>query len=67
MVAGAVSAIGAFANPKQFFFSYLVSYLFWLGLSLGCIAITMILFLTGGRWGYPSRDAFWKRVSWFCH
>jgi hypothetical protein len=49
------SAFGAFANPKQFFFSYLFAMLFWLGLSLGCFVITMIHQLTGGRWGYPTR------------
>ncbi len=47
--------VGAFLNPQQFFFSYLFAYLFWLGLSLGCFAVTMIHLLTGGRWGYPTR------------
>lgn len=49
------SGIGAFANPKQFFFSYLFAELFWLGLSLGCFIVTMIHQLAGGRWGYPTR------------
>ncbi|HWC58407.1 MAG TPA: hypothetical protein VHC44_01840, partial [Verrucomicrobiae bacterium] len=49
------SVIGAFANPKQFFFSYLFAELFWLGLSLGCFVVTMIHQLAGGRWGYPTR------------
>jgi hypothetical protein len=49
------SAFGAIANAKQFFFSYLFAVLFWLGLSLGCLAVTMIHQLTGGRWGYPTR------------
>lgn len=52
------SAVGAFVNPSQFFFSYLFGYLFWLGLSLGCFAIAMIHQLTGGRWGYPTRRIF---------
>ena len=51
----AFTAYGAFANTKQFFFSYLFGYLFWLGLSLGCFVVTMIHQLTGGRWGYPTR------------
>jgi len=55
LVASAVSVIGAFINPQQFFFSYLFSWLFWLGLSLGCMAVAMIHFLAGGRWGYPTR------------
>lgn len=49
------SAIGAFSNTKQFFFSYLFAVLFWVGLSLGCFVVTMIHQLTGGRWGYPTR------------
>jgi hypothetical protein len=49
------SSVGAFLNPKQFFFSYLFAVLFWLGLSLGCFVVTMIHQLTGGRWGYPTR------------
>ncbi len=55
VVALGASAIGAFSNPKQFFFSYLFAVLFWLGLSLGCFVVTMIHQLAGGRWGYPTR------------
>src|SRR6266700_6754381 len=54
-VALAFSAFGAFANTRQFFFSYLFGCVFWLGLSLGCFMVTMIHHLTGGRWGYPTR------------
>jgi hypothetical protein len=46
---------GAVTNPQQFFISYLFGYLFWLGLSIGCLNITMIHHLTGGRWGFPTR------------
>src|SRR6185436_4480374 len=31
--------------------SYLIAYLFWLGIALGGFAILMIQNLTGGRWG----------------
>ena len=55
ILALAGTAFGAFANTKQFFFSYLFAVLFWLGLSLGCFVITMIHQLAGGRWGYPTR------------
>src|SRR5436190_22352962 len=55
ILALAVSAFGAFINPKQFYFSYLFAWLFWLGLSLGCFLVAMIHTLTGGRWGYPTR------------
>lgn len=55
LVALALSAWGAFVDRRQFFFSYLFGWLFWIGLSLGCFMMTMIHLLTGGRWGYPTR------------
>ncbi len=48
----AACAVGAFVDPRQFFFSYLVGFLFWLGLSLGCLCVLMLHHLTGGGWGY---------------
>src|SRR5689334_9680465 len=53
-----LSSIGYFSEPQQFFFSYLFAWLFWTGLSLGCLLVTMIHQLTGGRWGYPTRRFF---------
>jgi hypothetical protein len=58
ILALAATAFGAFANTKQFFFSYLFAVLFWLGLSLGCFVIAMMHQLAGGRWGYPTRRFF---------
>ena len=49
------TVIGAFSDAQQFFFSYLFGFLFWLGLSLGCLAVSMMHLLTGGRWGWPTR------------
>ena len=46
--------VGAFLNPAQFFRSYLLAYLFWLGLALGCLAILMVHYLAGGTWGSDS-------------
>jgi hypothetical protein len=51
----AVSVIGAFFDPGQFFRSYLFGYLFWLGLALGSMALVMIQYLTGGAWGVVTR------------
>lgn len=51
----ALSAFGGFSDPAQFFHSYLFGYLFWLGISLGCLALLMTQFLTGGAWGVISR------------
>ncbi|HSX82354.1 MAG TPA: hypothetical protein VLQ80_27805 [Candidatus Saccharimonadia bacterium] len=43
--------VGVFLNPGQFFRSYLLAYLFWLGLALGCLAIVMLHHLVRGAWG----------------
>jgi hypothetical protein len=51
----AATFVGGLSNSRQFFFSYLFAFLFWLGLTLGCFCLAMIHLLTGGRWGYPTR------------
>ena len=51
----ALCGVGAFLDPAQFFFSYLVGFVFWMGLSLGCLCVLMIHLLTGGGWGYMIR------------
>jgi hypothetical protein len=51
-VAGlALCGVGVFLDLTQFFRSYLWAYLFWLGLSLGCLGILMLHYLVGGTWG----------------
>lgn len=50
-----VSIVGAFFNPSEFFHSYLFGYLFWIGLTLGSMAIVMVQYLTGGAWGVIAR------------
>src|SRR5215467_11191080 len=54
--AGAVvSVIGLIMNPTQFFQSYLMAYMFVLGLTLGSLAFGMVHQLTGGAWGVVIR------------
>ena len=54
--AGAVvSVIGYFINPTQFFQSYLMAYMFVLGLTLGSLALAMVHQLSGGAWGVVIR------------
>jgi len=55
IIALGACGMGAFFNARQFFVSYLFAYLFWLGLSLGCLCVAMIHHLTGGRWGDVTR------------
>ncbi|MBC7545662.1 MAG: hypothetical protein H7338_23275 [Candidatus Sericytochromatia bacterium] len=46
----AVSGLGGFFSSQQFFISYLTSFIFWLGLSLGSLAWLMVHHLTLGTW-----------------
>src|SRR5579883_471068 len=50
-----ISIIGAIFSPQQFFRSYLMGYLFWIGLALGSMALVMVQHLTGGAWGVVTR------------
>ena len=53
---GAVAcAILGASNPKQFFFSWLVSFLFFLSLALGGLFFVLIQYATQGGWGIVVR------------
>jgi len=54
---GAVLTIAGFflVSPEQFYRSYLWSYVFYVGVSLGCLAWLMLQYLTGGAWGIVIR------------
>jgi len=51
LAASVIALIIAFANPTVFFRGYLVSYMDWLGVCLGSMAIVMVRHMTGGGWG----------------
>jgi hypothetical protein len=51
----ALCGAGAILAPDQFYRSYLVAYVFWLGISLGCLAVVMLHHLSGGAWGIVIR------------
>ena len=62
VVAGAVALLGAVVcavmgpgNPKQFYFSWLVSFLFFLSLALGALFFVLIQYATQGGWGIVLR------------
>jgi hypothetical protein len=44
-------AIGFFVNAEQFYRSWLIAYLLFLGITLGSLAFVMIQHLSGGAWG----------------
>jgi hypothetical protein len=50
-----ICAIGAIKSPGQFFPSYLLAFMFVLGLSLGSLGLLMLQHLTGGDWGIMIR------------
>jgi hypothetical protein len=64
LVAG---AIGVFLRPDQFLPSWLIGFLFCVGLSLGCLALLMLQHMTGGKWGMATRRIFeaGSRLLWF--
>ena len=49
--------------PADFFVAYLFGHLFFLGLSLGSLALLMIHHLTSGYWGYSARRFFESAVA----
>ncbi len=55
LVGAAACIVGAIADPNQFFHSYLMAFMFWLGVSLGSLAIAMMQYLTGGVWAFVMR------------
>src|SRR4051794_41685879 len=43
--------IALMRNWREFFHAYLVAWLMCLGLTLGCIALGLLVSVVGGRWG----------------
>ncbi len=62
LVVGAIGllagGVGALQNPDQFFRSWLIGFLFCLGLSLGPLALLMLQHMSGGQWGLVGRRIF---------
>jgi hypothetical protein len=50
-----VCALGASIWPGAFLGSYLVAWLFWLGIAVGGLAVIMVAHLTGGYWALAVR------------
>ncbi len=55
IIAFGLSIFGLFVNSKQFFFSYLVSWVFWVSVALGSLFFVMLSHLTGTVWGIVLR------------
>ena len=55
----AAAAAGFFMEDRsQFLQSYLIAYMFWLGITLGSLALLMVQYLSGGAWGLVARRVF---------
>ncbi|HUI79318.1 MAG TPA: hypothetical protein VLY24_15435 [Bryobacteraceae bacterium] len=55
-VIGVIGLAAAWAtSPAQFYRSYLWAYIFYVGISAGCLAWLMCQYLTGGAWGVVIR------------
>ncbi|MDH4070892.1 MAG: hypothetical protein OEV30_10765 [Ignavibacteria bacterium] len=56
MIAGisalAILMAGGVVYRQQFFESYLFGFIFWVGLSLGCLGILLLHHLVSGAWGH---------------
>ena len=51
VIAGGIAIAGAVFQPAVFFRGYLLSFMAWLGIALGSMAILMLRHLTKGGWG----------------
>jgi hypothetical protein len=45
-----LSLVGAFISPDKFYAAYLLGFMLWVGMSLGCLALVMLIHMTGGDW-----------------
>lgn len=50
-----IGAVGWMLDPAQFFQGYLVAYVFWLSISLGCLGLAMLHHMSRGAWGIVIR------------
>jgi hypothetical protein len=63
-----IGAIASFLQPDQFMPSWLIGFMFCLGLSMGCLTLLMMQHMSGGQWGLVSRRVFeaGSRVLPYC-
>ncbi|MBW8877710.1 MAG: hypothetical protein JF614_22305 [Acidobacteria bacterium] len=59
LIAGGAGAVvclaGLLLSPHYFFRAYLVGWVFWMGVTLGCLAISLLHHMTRGAWGLVIR------------
>ena len=57
-VGAVLSAAGLFLDRTQFFQSYLIAWLFWMGIAMGGFGTLMLSHMSGGAWGLMIRRIF---------
>jgi hypothetical protein len=68
VVGGGLTAFGAASEKSNFFFSYLIGFMFWLSVSLGSMFFVLIQYLTRAGWAVVVRrtaEAFASVVPYF--
>lgn len=63
LIALALCAVGAGFGLQQALRSYLLAHVFWWGIAIGCLGLTMLNHLVGGRWGFATRPIFTAGIS----
>jgi hypothetical protein len=58
----AASVVFAITNWERFLHSWLISFMFWLGLTLGSLVLLMLQYTSGGNWGRIGRR-FWEAAT----
>ena len=51
----AMTIAGFLMARETFLQSYLIAYIFWIGITLGSLAVLMVQYLSGGAWGLVAR------------
>jgi hypothetical protein len=57
-----IAIVVAIQNPQFFLQTWLVGYMFWLGITLGSLALLMLQYTSGGKWGILGRR-FWEAAT----
>lgn len=55
VIGGALALLGAFTDPRQFAYSYLLAFMFFLSICLGALWLVMIHHLFDASWSTPIR------------
>src|SRR5258707_413299 len=62
-VVGVIPSVYFFLTAREMFLrSWLVAFMFWLGMTIGPLALLMLQYVTGGNWGRIGRR-FWEAAT----